>query len=161
MDPIEQRVIDALDALNADYEILACDPDLADTEAFCRHYGVALEDSANAIVIASKRPPGVFALCLILATDRLDVNKRVRDAMGVKKLSFASHEVTVDLTEMMIGGVTPFGIEDLPTLVDTGVVARSQVVVGGGSRSMKVRVDPEVFGRAPGMQVLDLAQSPD
>lgn len=160
MNSIEKRVVEALDELNATYDLMECDPDFADTAAFCERYGVAPEDSANAIVVASRKPAGVMALCLILATSRLDVNRRVRDAMGVKKLSFASPEVTADVTGMMIGGVTPFGL-DLPTLVDTGVTSRSQVVIGGGSRSLKVRLDPEVFERAPGIEVLDLAQTPE
>ena len=160
MSDVEQRVIAALDALGARYETMPCDPELADTAAFCQHYGVALEDSANAILIASKRPPGQLALCLVLAVDRLDVNKKVRDAMGVKKLSFAPPELTADTTGMMIGGVTPFGLSEIPTLVDTAVMGRPTVVVGGGSRSLKIRLDPEVFGRTPHITVADITQEP-
>jgi len=161
MDSIEQGVIDALDALGADYTIMPCDPGLADTAAFCEHYGVALEDSANAILVSSKRPAGQLALCLVLATQRLDVNRRVRDAMAVKKLSFASPDATIEATGMVIGGVTPFGLDGLATLVDPEVVARPRVIVGGGSRSMKINVDPEVFRRAPDVQVVEIAQPAD
>lgn len=157
MDPIEARVIAALDALDADYETMACDPELADTEAFCEHYGVDLEDSANAILVASKRPAGELALCMVLATHRLDVNRRVRDAMGWKRLSFAPAEATVEATSMIIGGVTPFGLDGMTTLVDTAVVRRPRVVVGGGSRSLKISVDPEVFARVPGTRVVEIA----
>ena len=79
---IEQRVTDHLDALSAEYSVMDCDPELADTAAFCEAYGVAPEDSANAILVASKRPPGQFSLSLVLAPTRLDVNRRVRDLMG-------------------------------------------------------------------------------
>lgn len=160
MEPIEQRVIDALDAIDADYTVMPCDPELADTAAFCEHYSVALEDSANAILVASKKPAGQLALCLVLATQRLDVNRRVRDAMAVKKLSFASPEMTAEATGMVIGGVTPFGLDGITTLVDRAVVARQRVIIGGGSRSMKIELDPEVFGRAPGIEVTDIAQPP-
>lgn len=158
MSDVERRVIDALDELDADYETMACDPELADTAAFCEHYGVALEDSANAILVASKRPSGQLALCVVLAVDRLDVNKKVRDAMGVKKLSFAPPELTAQATGMMIGGVTPFGLPDVRSLVDTNVLKRSRVIVGGGSRSLKISLDPEVFTRAPGVTVIDITQ---
>ena len=103
-------VLKHLDALGAEYQAIECDPNLADTADFCAAYGYALDESANAILIASKRPPGQFALCLALATTRLDVNRAVRDVMGVKKLSFATPEQTIDATGMMIGGVTPFGV---------------------------------------------------
>jgi prolyl-tRNA editing enzyme YbaK/EbsC (Cys-tRNA(Pro) deacylase) len=119
-----------------------------------------LDQSANAILIASKRPTGHHAVCLALATTRLDVNHRVRAEMGVKKLSFASQEATEELTGMMLGGVTPFGLpEDLPLLVDAAVTACERVIVGGGNRATKVFVDPEVFARMPNTRIVEgLAQ---
>lgn len=160
MADIAARVRSTLEGLEADYEIVAIDPDYADTAAFCAHYGFALEESANAIVIASKRPPGRHSACLALATTRLDVNHRVRDLMGVKKLSFASAEATMELTGMMIGGVTPFALPPgLPVYVDAAVMTVSQVIVGGGDRATKVLVDPEVFERMDEVQVVEgLAQ---
>jgi len=156
MDPIEQRVIDHLDALLAAYEIVRIDPDLADTAAFCEHYGYALEDSANAILVASRKPEGRNALCLALATTRLDVNHTVRDLLDVRKLSFASPELTAEVTGMEIGGVTPFGVpDDLRVYVDAQITVLPRCIVGGGSRSMKVLVDPEVFTRMASVQVVD------
>ena len=149
------QVIAHLDALDARYEALDCDPDLADTARFCEAYGFSLAESANAILIASKRPAGQLALCLALATTRLDVNRAVRDAMGVKKLSFASAHQTMEATGMLIGGVTPFGLSgELPILVDAAVMDQPRVIVGGGSRSLKIRVDPEVFERMPTAQIV-------
>ncbi len=92
----------------------------------------------------------------MLATTRLDVNHAVADLLGVRKLSFASAEETAGLTGMVIGGVTPFGVPgNLPVFVDARVVGRPSVVIGGGSRAMKVRLDPEVFRRLPGCQVVE------
>ncbi|MCB2222727.1 MAG: hypothetical protein KQH83_01030 [Actinobacteria bacterium] len=154
--PLEQRVIGHLDALGARYEVLDCDPALADTAAFCEHYGYGLDVSANAIVIASRRPPGEVCVCLGLATTRLDVNRRVKGLMGVSKLSFAPAEATVEATGMEIGGVTPFGLPDgLPVYVDARIPALEQCIVGGGSRAIKLLVDPEVFTRMPGVEVVE------
>lgn len=160
MNEITARVREALSALGADYDIIDIDPDLADTAEFCAEYGYRLDQSANAILIASKRPIGQHALCLALATTRLDVNHRVKAAMGVKKLSFAPEEQTTELTGMMLGGVTPFGVPpDLPVLVDGAVIQCERVIVGGGDRATKVFVDPEVFGRMPATRVVEgLAQ---
>lgn len=156
---MEQRVVAQLEELGAAYSVMECDPDLADTALFCEAYGVAPEDSANAILVASKRPPGHYALGLVLAPTRLDVNRTVRDLMGVRKLSFADAEVTAEMTGMLIGGVTPFGLpEGIPVYVDERVLERQEVVVGGGSRSKKIRLDPEVFRRMPSVKVVkDLA----
>ena len=37
----------------AQFDIIDCDPDLADTAEFCAHYGYSPDESANAIVIAA------------------------------------------------------------------------------------------------------------
>jgi len=154
-DPIEARVVDALDGLGADYEIVECDPASADTASFCRRYGYPPEISANAILVASRRPPGRLALCLALATTNLDVNRKVRDLLGVRKLSFASAEVTREATGMEIGGVTPFGVSgDVPVYVDDRITDLDRCIVGGGSRGMKVIVDPAVFPGMPGVQIV-------
>jgi len=160
MHPVEQRVVDHLDSLGATYETIEIDPGLADTAAFCEHYGYSLDESANAILVASKKPEGRLALCLALAITRLDVNHTVRDLLDVRKLSFASAETTIEATGMEIGGVTPFGIPaGLVTFVDAHVMRLPRCIVGGGSRAMKVILDPEVFGRMDGVRVVEgLAQ---
>jgi prolyl-tRNA editing enzyme YbaK/EbsC (Cys-tRNA(Pro) deacylase) len=153
---LKRSVIDALIALSANFETMDCDPDLADTALFCEHYDIPLDQSANAIMLASKRPQGVNAVCLVLATHRLDVNGAARREMDVKKVSFASPEVTADATGMVMGGVTPFGLPDgIQVLVDGDVMEERWVIVGGGSRDMKIKVDPEVFTRMPNVRVID------
>ncbi len=144
------------------HEIMECDPALADTAQFCEAYGIPLDRSANAILVASKKPLGEYAVCLLLATDRLDVNGTVRKKLGVRKLSFASAEETLDKTDMEIGGVTVFGLPpDLPVWVDHGVLKPDWVVVGAGTRSAKIKVDPAVFGRLEGFEIIpDLVQTP-
>ena len=44
----------ALDELKIEYEVIQCDPALADTREFCAHYGYALSHSANVIFSAGK-----------------------------------------------------------------------------------------------------------
>jgi prolyl-tRNA editing enzyme YbaK/EbsC (Cys-tRNA(Pro) deacylase) len=153
---IERRVGDAVEALGARCEPLPCDPDFADTAAFCARYGVDPADSANAILIASSRPPGRHALCVLLATTRLDVNGTVCRLLDVRRASFASADETRARTGMFIGGVTPFGLPaDLPIYVDARVMTRASVVIGGGSRSLKLRLAPGELTRIPGVQVVD------
>ncbi len=153
---IEGAVHAALEAAGARYERVACDPAFADTAEFCARYGIDPADSANAILVASRREPKVHALCLVLATTGLDVNHAVADLLGVRKLSFASAEETARITGMRIGGVTPFGTTaGVPVYVDARVLQRPTVVIGGGSRSSKIRLDPEIFRRLPGCRVVE------
>ena len=98
--------------LGLSYEVIEIDPALADTSLFCEHYGFPMEQSGNTIIVASKKEPKVFVACVVLATTRLDVNKRVRKLMGVSKASFASQKEMKILTGMEVGGVTPFSLPE-------------------------------------------------
>lgn len=152
----EERVLEVLVALGVEHEVLACDPELADTAAFCEHYGVALEDSANTILVVGKAEPRRYVACVVLATTRVDVNGVVRHRLGVRKASFASAEETVERTGMLIGGVTVLALPpDVPLWIDARVMERATVVVGGGSRSMKLRLEPAALLRISGAEVVE------
>jgi prolyl-tRNA editing enzyme YbaK/EbsC (Cys-tRNA(Pro) deacylase) len=153
---VEGRVRGFLDRLGREYEVVACDPAYADTAAFCERYGVAPEDSANTIVVVGKGAERTYVACVVLATTRLDVNGAVRQRLGVRKASFASAEETVERTGMMIGGVTVLALPgDMAVWVDARVMARPSIVLGGGSRSMKIRVPPDVLLAVPGAAVVE------
>jgi prolyl-tRNA editing enzyme YbaK/EbsC (Cys-tRNA(Pro) deacylase) len=139
------------------YETVACDPALADTAAFCDAYGFDPADSANCILIVSRRPPGHYLTTLVLATTRLDVNGLCCRLMAVRRASFAPGDQTAQLTGMDIGGVTPFGLprDLLPVRVDAAVMSRSRVIVGGGDRSVKLVLDPAVFATLPDFEVVE------
>ena len=109
--------------LGLPYEVIEIDPALADTAQFCECYGFPMDQSGNTIIVASKKDPKVFVACVVLATTRLDVNKRVRKLMGVSKASFASAEEMKVLTGMEVGGVTPFSLpEGLQLYVDSRIM---------------------------------------
>ena len=149
-------VIDHLEALGAEYEVVPCDPDLADTAAFCEAYGYAMSDSANAIVVVGKSDPPLYVLCLVLADTRLDVNRVVRKRLGVRKASFAGAAETIELTGMEIGGVTPFGTRTpLDLWVDSRVMERDRVIIGGGGRDRKLLVPPATLLLHPGAEVVE------
>jgi prolyl-tRNA editing enzyme YbaK/EbsC (Cys-tRNA(Pro) deacylase) len=148
--------------LGTPYELFPCDPDLADTAAFCAAYGFDPEDSANTIVVIGKSVPSRFAACVTLAPYRLDVNRTVRDLLGTRKASFAPAEETAALTGMQLGGVTVFGLPpDLPVWVDARVMVRDRIVLGGGSRSWKVIASPAILRALPGVEIVEgLATDP-
>ena len=142
------------------YELFPCDPALADTAAFCAHYGFAMGDSANTIVVVGKGAEPVYAACVVLATHRLDVNRAVKGRFG-RKSSFASPDETVAITGHEIGGVTVFGLPpDLPVWIDAAVMERERIVLGGGSRSWKVIVQPSILLTLSGAEVVDGLANP-
>jgi prolyl-tRNA editing enzyme YbaK/EbsC (Cys-tRNA(Pro) deacylase) len=160
-EPAAALVREHLARWNIAHEIMACDPDLADTAQFCAAYGVAPEDSANTIVVIGKSDPPTYVACVVLATCRLDVNNTVRRRLGVRKASFASADETRALTGMLIGGVTAFGLPDgMPVWIDAAVMGRESVILGGGSRSCKVRCAPTSLLQIPGAEVVEGLANP-
>lgn len=154
-DDPSRAALEAALAGRGPFELLPCDPALADTAAFCEAYGFDPADSANTIVVIGKSSPPVYAACVVLATHRLDVNRTVRDRLGTRKASFASAEETRRLTGMEIGGVTAFGLpDDLPVWVDADVMDRERIVLGGGSRSWKVLAPPAILETLQNVEVV-------
>jgi prolyl-tRNA editing enzyme YbaK/EbsC (Cys-tRNA(Pro) deacylase) len=156
------RLVVALDRLGVDFELFPCDPALADTVAFCAAYGFDPADSANTILVIGKADPPRYAACVVLAPNRLDVNRVVRDRLGTRKASFAPAEATREITGMEIGGVTVFGLPaGLPIWVDARVMERERIVLGGGSRSWKVLAAPSILLALEGAEVVQgLATEP-
>jgi len=155
---LDPGVRQQLEALGIAHEVLDCDPELADTDAFCAAYGIPRENAANAIVVVAKTEPKQYFACLVLATTKLDVNHKVSKIAGIKRISFAAAEETAQLTGQLIGGVTVFGLpESMAIYLDERLMERDYVIVGGGNRSTKVKLPPAELRKLPRAQVADIA----
>ena len=155
---VTAALADLGDKLPADaVGVAEIDPEVADTAAFCERYGVALDESANCVVVAGRRDGETrFAACVVLATTRADVNGLIRRQLDVRKASFAAVDVAVAETAMEYGGITPIGVPaHWPVFVDAAVAACPQVIVGSGVRRSKLMLPGEALGRLPGAMVLD------
>lgn len=132
------------------------DPALADTAQFCAAYGIALEESANCVVIAGRRGGETsYAACLVTATTRADVNGLVRQRLGARKASFAAVDVVTSLTGMEHGGITPVGLPDgWLVLVDDRVAKAPSVVIGSGIRGSKLWLSGGLLAELPDAEVL-------
>ena len=156
----DRAALEAALAGRGEYELFPCDPALADTAAFCAHYGFAMEDSANTIVVIGKGAEPVYAACVVLATHRLDVNRAVKGRFG-RKSSFASPDETRAVTGHEIGGVTVFGLPAaMPVWIDGAVMRRDRIVLGGGSRSWKVIAPASILLTLPAAEVVEGLANP-
>ena len=151
-------VREGLDAAAISYETVACREDLADTAEFCSHYGVAIPDACNAILVAMKTTPKKYVACLVRADTKIDVNHKLSKEVDFKRLSFASAEEAAEVSGQAIGGVTLVGLPaDIPILVDQRVLERQSIIIGGGNRTSKVRVTPSELTKLPNVRVADIA----
>src|SRR3954453_20694786 len=148
--PSVHRVLSECDEAGQVY-VAEIDPELADTAAFCDHYGVGLDVSANCVVVTGRRGEEErHAACLVLATTRADINRFVRKHLDARKASFMAMDDAVASTGMEFGGITPIGLPPAwPVLIDARVNAAPWVIVGSGVRRSKLLL--------PGALVADLS----
>ena len=145
-----------IESTKLEFEVMDCNPELADTYIFCKEYGIDLEDSVNTIVVKTKTGELKYAVCALLATTKLDINKVIRKKLGARKVSFATIEETAKLTEMDIGGVTPIALPStLPLWVDSRVMQRNSIVHGGGNRSSKIKISPKIFQQTLNTEIVE------
>ena len=134
------------------------DADLADTTAFCQAYDIGLDVSANCIVIETRRGDKTrYAACLILATDRADINGVVRRQLDARKISFAPMDTATSLSKMEYGGITPIGLrDDWQLIVDEKIKKKEHVIIGSGIRRSKLLVPGSIFNSLPNVTILDI-----
>jgi len=160
-DLLAPSVASALDSWDAnaspdDVLVAEIDPELADTRAFCERYGVALERSANCVILAARREGRAwFAACVVLATTRADVNGVAKRHLGASKISFAAMDAAVGASGMEYGGITPLGLPaGWPILIDENVAAADGVIVGSGLRRSKIWLPGPALAQLPNATVL-------
>jgi len=152
--PVRQHLQDGL-------WVSEIDADLADTAAFCEHYDIGLDVSANCVVVEARRADRTWhAACLVLATTRADVNGIVRKHLGARKISFAPMDTAVALTGMEYGGITPVGLPaDWPLSIDVNVMDQVRVIIGSGIRGSKLLAATEVLASLPNAEVLAITKT--
>ena len=143
---------------NKEYlEIFECLDEFSDTENFCNHYGFDIEDSCNAILIKAKKPEEFYAMFCVLGANRLDVNHKAKEAMGAKRVSFASRDEAELVTKQIYGGISPLGLpENIKVFIDKNVVQREKLFIGAGNRVSKFFLSPETLIKLSNAEVLDL-----
>jgi len=105
-----------------------------------------------------KTEPRRYVACLVNATSKLDVNKKLAAIIGTKKLSFAASEETAELTGQMIGGVTLLALPaDWPVYIDERLLSLDYAILGGGNRSSKIKLAPEELRKIPNASVADIS----
>lgn len=156
-DLVAAPVAAALDASGISVLAAPIDAELADTAAFCEHYGVLMEDSANCVIIAGRRGDVTsYAACMVLATTRADVNGVVRKRLDARKASFAPVDDAVALSGMEYGGITPIGLPpEWPVLIDAAVLQRDVVVIGSGLRRSKLALPSKLLADLPSAEVIE------
>jgi len=161
-DSLVNAVVAEMAANNSLKDILVAgiDTALADTAAFCEAYGIGMEVSANCVIIEAKRADKTwYAACVILASNRADINGIVRKHLDARKISFAPMDVAVSMTGMEYGGISPIGLPvNWPVIVDSRVNDSGRVIIGSGLRKSKLLIPGSLLATLPNTVVLDIVK---
>lgn len=137
--------------------VVLIDPALADTAAMTEAYGVALDASANCVVVAGRRAGEErIAACVVRADTRADVNNLVKRVLDVRKASFLLMDRAVEESGMEYGGITPVGLPDAwRLLVDARCLDIETAVIGSGVRHSKLLLPGALLAELPGAEVVE------
>jgi prolyl-tRNA editing enzyme YbaK/EbsC (Cys-tRNA(Pro) deacylase) len=154
-DPVTKALADWDRA--GEVEVVAIDPDLADTAACAAAYDLPMAAGANCVVVAGKRAGEErVAACMVRADTRADVNNVVKRLLDVRKCSFLPLERAVEMSAMEYGGITPIGLPaDWRLLLDARVVDIDVAVIGSGIRGSKIFLPGRVLADLPGAEVVE------
>ena len=155
-DLLNKDVFDHISKLAIPYQVVECKEEYADTYLFCEKYDYPIEFCANTILLSSKKPPNYHVACVLQGDKKLDVNNKVRKLMNSSKVSFASHEETVSLTNMTSGGVTIFGLPNsIDIYVDSEVMNQPYLIFGSGNRNSKIIIEPNYLSQIPNIKLVE------
>ena len=153
---LNKDVYDHISKLGIPYKVVQCKEEYADTYLFCEKYDYPIEFCANTILLSSKKPPNYHVACVLQGDKKLDVNNKVRKFMNSSKVSFASHEETVSLTNMTSGGVTIFGLPNsIDIYVDSDVMSQPYLIFGSGNRNSKIIIEPNYLSHIPNIKLVE------
>lgn len=155
-----QTALNSSNALTDATLVALIDATLSDTAAFCDAYQIKMNQAANCVILEAKRGDTTwYAACLILATDRADINGVIRKTLGARKISFAPMDTAINLTGMEFGGITPVGLPaDWPILIDKNILDVEHVIIGSGVRGSKILIKTTALASLPNTTILDMAK---
>ena len=151
-----RRWADADPTVTPAVRVTEIDPDLADTAALTAAYGLALDASANCVLVAGRREGEErVAAAVVRATTRADVNATVKRLLDVRKASFLPMDRAVEESGMEYGGITPLGLPpQWRVLVDARVPDMDVAIIGSGVRRSKLLVSGRLLAELPGGEVV-------
>lgn len=145
--------IDALAVSGVPFTVMRTRParDPADSAEL---QGIALGDLIRTIVV--RRGENDYVLVLVPAGRRFDW-ARLREHLGIRRLSLPDAEEAKAATGYERGAITPFGANGgWPVIADASIVSRSRVAIGGGARGVNLHLAAADLIAASGAVVADV-----
>ena len=146
---------------NPDVMVAEIDPAYMGGKELCEHYGVDPNEGANCVIVEATYADHTSKVAIIVPVGyRADLNGLVRKHLGAKKISLANLDAVLAETGMEYGSITPFGLpEDYKILVDSRLMEKEKIIVGGGRQVSKLLLPTSIF-REIGAEIIENLSNP-
>ena len=128
-----ERIVTLLDAEKARYRVINHSAE-GNSERVAEVRGTQVSQGAKAMLCRVKEIPDSLVLAILPGDRKVDFRK-VAQAVGGKKASFASPEEAIDRTGCAIGAIPPFSFSsDIRLVVDPQLLARHKEIAFNAGR---------------------------
>ncbi len=133
----KRKVEEFLTEKNITYRIFEFEESTHDAKSAADALGVELGQIAKTIVFLADGEPVVVVTC----GDRRVNFKKLKKALGVKKVRFAAPDFVVERTGFAVGAVSPFGLpDDVRVLIDSTVKRFEKIYPAAGETNAMCEV---------------------
>lgn len=162
--PITQTIVELLKKYNIWFETLEHEAVTTSEDAARVRPDYVLHQGAKAIVVKGekKNKEVVFLMLVVPADLRLD-SKKIKGALDLRSLRFASEEEISDLTQgIQRGGVPPFGnlfFKPITVYIDPKIFESERIIFNAGDRCFSVAMKSEDYKRLVCPLEVDIVES--
>ncbi len=137
-----------------DYEVVQTRP-ASSAEESAELQGISLGALLRTIVV--RRGEDDYLFVLVPGGRRFDWPK-LREHLGVRRLSMPDADEAKIVTGYERGAITPFGAaREWPVLVDAAAMDSDVVAIGGGARGVNVHLSPRDMAMHLGAEIVDVS----
>jgi prolyl-tRNA editing enzyme YbaK/EbsC (Cys-tRNA(Pro) deacylase) len=106
-----------------------------------------LKQGAKAMIVRIKKDREKSYAMLVLPGDKRFDNRKAKQALGVKDITFASEEEVTEITRgIKLGGVPPFGnLFKLKVIVDPSLFENEEIIFNCGDKQASIAMKSEDY----------------
>jgi Cys-tRNA(Pro) deacylase len=141
---------------NVAHEVVETQP-ANSAEESAQFQGIALNQLLRTIVV--RRGEADYLFVLVPGGRRFDWPK-LREHLGVKRISLPDADEAKQVTGYERGTITPFGsTNEWPVIADKSIETLDKVAIGGGRRGVNIHIKPADLVDSTGAVVVDVTTS--
>ncbi|MEK7504129.1 MAG: YbaK/EbsC family protein [Patescibacteria group bacterium] len=131
---VYEKIIQLLNSSHIEYRALEHEPTPTCADS-ARVRGTSMDQGAKALVCFADKKP---ILIVLPCSHKLDT-RSFKSEFNVKDLRFATPEEVLQLTQLQIGAIPPFGkLFEIPTYVDENLSANENIAFNAGDRCKSI-----------------------